>query len=310
MNALHPNTLHPLADLQSRIEQGPPIRPYLELIRLPNLTTAAADVLAGYAIAGLPSGFRLPWLLAATIALYGGGVALNDVFDAGTDAVERAERPIPSGRIARAAAARLGALLLIAGVGFASFAGPISGRIALLIALSAVAYDAWGKHHTLFGPILMGLCRGLNLLLGISAVPALVLERGALALIPFTYIAAVTLVSRGEVKGGGRPHAAISLTLIGLALIGLIFQAGRPEVRFAVMLPFLLIFSCSVVPAFWRAALDPQARTIRRAVKTGVLSLILLDACFSAGYAGFAYASLVLLLAWLGRGLADRFAVT
>src|SRR5207247_76223 len=83
--------------------------PYLQLVRPANLLTANADVLAGFAAVGLKNPAALPLLLVATTALYGGGVVLNDVFDARLDAVERPERPLPSGRAAMGGASALGA---------------------------------------------------------------------------------------------------------------------------------------------------------------------------------------------------------
>ena len=75
------------------------LRGYLELLRPPNVMTAVADVLAGYAVAGLSNWAALPWLLGATACLYAGGVVLNDFFDRHLDARERPERPLPSGRV-------------------------------------------------------------------------------------------------------------------------------------------------------------------------------------------------------------------
>ena len=83
-------------------------RPYLELLRPANVVTALADVLAGYAVAGLGDRRALYWLLGATACLYAGGVVLNDVFDRDIDRRERPERPIPSGRVSVAAASALG----------------------------------------------------------------------------------------------------------------------------------------------------------------------------------------------------------
>ena len=73
-------------------------RGYLELVRPANVATALADVLAGYAVAGLGNP-GLGWLLLSTACLYAGGVVLNDVFDRDLDRIERPERPIPSGRV-------------------------------------------------------------------------------------------------------------------------------------------------------------------------------------------------------------------
>src|SRR5690348_4730424 len=101
-------------------------------MRPANIVTAVADILAGIAIAGyFTSGERdisqVILLLLANVGLYGGGVVLNDFFDAALDAVERPERPIPSGLISKAEALLLGVLLLITGIVCASFVSSVSG---------------------------------------------------------------------------------------------------------------------------------------------------------------------------------------
>src|SRR5207237_7189654 len=97
---------------------------YLELVRPPNLTSAAADALAGIAIAGQALVWRAWWLVVASVLLYAGGVVLNDVYDAARDAVERPERAIPSGRASAQTAARLGIALLATGCVVTLPAGP------------------------------------------------------------------------------------------------------------------------------------------------------------------------------------------
>src|SRR3954451_22261799 len=146
------------------------LRGYLRLMRPANIVTAISDILAGVAIAGYFIGnnageiqpVSVAFLILSTIGLYGGGVVFNDVFDAELDRVERPERPIPSGLISKKEATILGAVLLFIGILFALFAGVASATLALLIALAALIYDKWGKHHRVLGPLNMGTCRGLN----------------------------------------------------------------------------------------------------------------------------------------------------
>src|ERR1035438_580750 len=73
-----------------RLDSRMATRALIELLRPANVVTAAADVLAGCAAAQLASGEAhvLPWLLASTCCLYGGGIVLNDFFDRNLDAVE------------------------------------------------------------------------------------------------------------------------------------------------------------------------------------------------------------------------------
>ena len=91
--------------------------PFLKLIRLPNVLTAAADSLAGWLLVGGALGAVGGWLplAVASMVLYAAGMALNDVFDLEIDRVERPARPIPSGQVSRGFAIRFGAGGLVLG---------------------------------------------------------------------------------------------------------------------------------------------------------------------------------------------------
>src|SRR5512143_1178807 len=80
------------------------LRGWLELVRPPNLFTVPGDVLAGAALAGIAMRTMLTLASAVLISLllYAAGLILNDYMDRRTDARERPERPIPSGRVSAA----------------------------------------------------------------------------------------------------------------------------------------------------------------------------------------------------------------
>src|SRR6185437_11371711 len=126
-------------------------------MRPANMVTSVADVLAGITISGFFTPFvysgnhllSVIGLCAGTAGLYGGGIVFNDVFDASLDAVERPERPIPSGLVSLRQAILLGIFLLLAGIMASLLANPISGLIAVGIALAALIYDKWAKHQSL-----------------------------------------------------------------------------------------------------------------------------------------------------------------
>ena len=121
----------------------------------------------------------------------------------------------------------------------------------------------------------MGLCRGLNLLLGVAAAPAVLQSAWLLAAFPVTYIAAVTALSRGEVHGGRRGIAAFALISLGLVLIGLVALWAANGATSWPGLALILILGWRVLPPFWAARQSPDPMTIRRAIRTGVLSLAL-----------------------------------
>ena len=286
------------------------LRPYLELVRPANVATSLADVLAGYAVAGLAAPRALPWLLLSTACLYAGGIVLNDFFDRKLDAVERPERPIPSGRVRAGQAAALGAVLLAAGLVAAHLASREAGPVSAAIVAAVLLYDSWGKRQRLLGPVNMGLCRGLNLCLGMAAVPGTVAAHWPVAILPLAYIAGVTMVSRGEVSGGRRGVALTALVLVAVVLVAL--GGISAFARGSVIWPFVLlgVLSWRVVGAFWKAFASPSPPVIRAAVRTGVLSLVLVDAVIAAAYADMIYSLAVLLTALLAGWLARQFAVT
>jgi len=279
-------------------------------MRPANIVTAWADIITGFAASGATLEFTLAWLLLATTGLYGGGVVFNDVFDAELDAVERPERPIPTGKASRLGATILGVVLLTVGIVAAAQVSLLSAVIAVFVATGAIIYDAWNKHNAITSPINMGLCRGGNLLLGVSAIPAMVTQLWFLALIPIFYIAAVTAISRGEVHGGKSSTGKLALLLLAIALGGVLALGLLPNYFIFAALPFLALLTWQVFPPFIAATYNPSADIIRKAVKAGVLSLIILDASMAAGFAGGVYGLLVLGLLFVSLTLAKIFAVT
>ncbi|MBN3963145.1 MAG: UbiA-like protein EboC [Nostoc sp. NMS8] len=293
-------------------------------MRPANIVTAWADILVGFAASGSGVIFTklingevsfavlipLGWLLLATTGLYGGGIVFNDVFDAELDAKERPNRAIPSGRVSRQNATLLGSILFAIGIIAAFQVSQLSAAIAIFITLSCLLYNSLAKHHPFFGPLNMGLCRGSNLLLGVSAVPEIIGERWYLALIPVLYIAAITAISQGEVHGGKKVTGVLALLLIAIVLTAVLALGLLGEYTAIAALPFAVFLAIRILPNFIKAAREPIAENIRNAVKIGVLSLIVLDATVASGFAGLYYGLLVLILLPISMKLAQLFAVT
>lgn len=290
---------------------------YLRLIRPANIVTAIADILAGIAISGFFINFTFnqdkvyPVLLLclSTIGLYGGGIVFNDVFDAKLDAAERPERPIPSGLITTREASLLGGLLLIGGIVSAALVSYLSGILALSIALASLFYDKYGKHHSFFGPLNMGICRGLNLLLGISIVAAALNEWFPLAAVPVMYIYSITMISRGEVHGGNRKSLFTAAALY-LTVLGLILYISIINEQLLWTLIFLVFLAWMIFRPLLNAVREPIGKNIGMAVKAGVISLIIMDAAWAAAFNSFWAAAIIILLLPVSLWLAKVFAVT
>ena len=283
-------------------------------MRPANVVTAVSDILAGVAISGFllaspHDHSSLVWLILATIGLYGGGVVMNDVFDAELDAVERPERPIPSGLIAKAEGLALGVILLATGIFFAFLVSDLSGFLAVFITLAALVYDKWGKHHSVFGPLNMGICRGLNLLLGLSILPAQVSEYYYLAFVPIIYIAAITMISQGEVQGGRRSTLWIAAVLYLGAMASILYVAAMRDQAVSSLI-FIVIWALMVFLPLRNAIRKPEGRMLGRAVKAGVLALILMNAAWASAFGVTYLALIIVLLLPLSILLAKVFAVT
>lgn len=289
---------------------------YLRLVRPANLLTAVADILAGIAISGfLHKAYTnyldlLPvaCLCLATIGLYGGGVVFNDVFDAALDKMERPERPIPSGLITKTQAVILGSYLFLVGILAAFTVGRVAGFIALSIMASALIYDKWGKHAS-WGPVNMGLCRGLNLLLGISLMEPVLQRFTWIAAVPVLYIAAVTAISRGEVYGGNIRTLRIAAACYAL-VYGTIAVLAVVNGRLLQASPFILLFIYMTNAPLIRAMKEPSGPNIGKTVKGGILALVAMNAAWAAAFSSVPYALTILVLLPLSLLLARAFAVT
>lgn len=301
-------TLMPIAARQARHSIFEHVSAYVRLVRPANLVTAAADVLTGSVIVAGP-GSTLPWLVGASVCLYAGGVVLNDYCDRRLDAVERPERAIPAGLVPPFVAVSSGALFLVLGVVLALRATLLSGVIAAVLAAAILLYDAFAKQRS-SGPFVMGSCRALNLLLGLSAVPALLHHTWFLALFPFMYIVAITTLSRGEVYGGSAAAGRFTLLLFAALMAGLAVLGAGSAQRLLRLLPFAVLLLARLGPPFWRAYRTPTAAVLRGAVHAGILSLIVLDAALAAPYGGIVPGAAILSLAVVAGELARLFPVT
>ncbi len=170
---------------------------WLRFFRVVNLPTVPGDVFVGAAVAQAVTHCAVnPAILAATclasVLLYMFGLADNDIVGAATDT----DRPIPQGLITLSAARIARALCLLGAIGLGLAARLTQpwwpAACALAVAIAIYNRTKW--------PLMMGLCRGADLVLGATAIGGL---HGAFSaffafLLLTGYIAAVTKYSEGE----------------------------------------------------------------------------------------------------------------
>jgi hypothetical protein len=259
----------------------------LQLLRLPTVFTAIPDVLLGYILThrSLEPTWKVAALVASSAALYLAGMVLNDVFDRQLDATERPDRPIPSGRVRLWQAVALGCGLLLTGLVVSWPVAEFSRVVAVLLVLAILAYNAVLK-GTLLGPIGMGLCRGLNVMLGASdwtlqnvgsfvARPQLVVAIGMAV-----YIVGVTWFARheaGQSPKRGLIGGLIVVWLGILTLCGLVLtwpNEGKSEL----VLLLLGFVGTSLTMRVMPALRTPSAEVVQGLVRLMLLNYVMLSA--------------------------------
>jgi 4-hydroxybenzoate polyprenyltransferase len=291
----------------------------LQLLRLPNVWTAAADSLAGWLLAGGTLAEPAHWLplVAASMVLYTSGVVLNDVIDVETDRRERPMRPIPSGHVSPGLATVLGVIGLVLGPLFALASGSLTSLLIALILVAVILAYNGGLKATVLGPELMGTCRALNLLLGMSHTAFLGGPVAWLAAMAYgLFVAGITWISRMEAGTGESRYFHVGLVLQNLAMVGLLAAAfqprkfphpplSRPIIPIEGLLVLLLV-ALLVNVAATRVIYRPVPALIQKAVKTGILTLVWIDVGLVAAVRGPCAAAAVAAL-WLPAYLLSRW---
>jgi 4-hydroxybenzoate polyprenyltransferase len=202
----------------------------------------------------------------------------------------------------------LGAFLLNVGLALAVFVGRPSGLIAAGLTALILLYDG-GVKRTFLGPLAMGGCRALNVMLGASAIffawgRPQILVAAALGI----YIAGVTWFARHEARRSARPGlvgAAIVIHAGFVAFAAIPFQWPGDGDRWIALAGVALI-AAFVDVAIVGAFKDGSPRNVQMAVRRQLLAIVLLEATmiyFKTGSVSLAGATALLVIpaATLGR---------
>ncbi|MBK9975993.1 MAG: hypothetical protein IPP14_14570 [Planctomycetes bacterium] len=286
--------------------------PILKLVRLSALPSALADVCGGVALAvSLGLGGRAPdklgWLLLATVGIYLGGMALNDVLHASKDKLLGKPRPIARGDLTLRVAVAITLALYAAGLVGAWLAGCLVAATALAALTFLYNWLARGRHDGTkvvlpwpmagAGVAVIAACRGLHVLLPVIALkpPGRGLGDTIAPLFAgcvFAYFALVTVVSLFEDSGGGRRALRlVSLLLLPVVLalpLWVMLRPGAPESTVLGTLSPLLI-GAGLLLLLWRALdaarANPIPPKLGAVVGTGIRGECLLMASFALALA-------------------------
>lgn len=284
----------------------------MQLLRPPNLLTVPGDPIAGFLLAWAceppPTRPVLRAILAAAISLlmYCSGLLWNDWFDLRVDFVQRPDRPLPSGRLRPSTVAIVANILLLLALCVAGVAGRMALWVTIALGLAVLAYDGALKRVPIVGPLAMGLCRGLSVLVGaaalgwegVQALPVLAFAGGSML-----YIAAVTNLAAGETDAEAPVRRKAMLVLLAAAawFMGLI-AAVRPADtgwRWA-------LTASAIIATLWltwsmgRLGRRPDPPTVQRCIGDLLRGLILIQAAVivATGAIG-AYVAAALLVAFV-----------
>jgi len=260
------------------------VRAYLQLMRLPAVFTAMADIVLGFVLAHrtLSPAAEFIALLSASTALYLAGMVFNDFFDRALDAQERPNRPIPSGHISPRSAFALGTVLTAIGLACAFAAGGRAIGIAGALTAMILAYDGFLK-KTVAGPLAMGGCRMLNVLLGASTAGLFVWKspQVGVAAAMGIYVAGITWFARREAVRTSRTQLVAATLVIhcGITGLGLLLIAGWPQAEVGSLAAIALaIVTASIEFRLAPALKNPSPENVQAAVKRLLLAIVLFDA--------------------------------
>lgn len=294
----------------------PQFRAWAQLVRIPNTLTACADVLAGFTLAAGAwwqfSGIATSLVVAAlsSICLYWAGMVLNDVHDLAVDAAQRRNGPLVNGLIAVGTARKAGWALLLLGIALAggsAYLLPTEDTTApywiviataTVLATAIVAYDSWLK-ATPIGPILMGLCRGLNLLVGVSLGACIQwqidLEWSSICLATVGHVFFVTGITLAARREGLMQQSSRRLawgwvtSVIGVSAIALCSWWSDRFLRLEPHSWFPILVGLLALPWLRRAVVSiqsPGVGTLVPAIKQAILSIIFFDAAMALQFGG------------------------
>jgi len=265
-------------------------RALLRLARIPNVFTAVANVVAGAMLARGGALHACDLVLAAGSAcLYLAGMVLNDFFDRDIDALERPERPIPSGEVTPGTALALGTALMGGGIGLAAWFSPTAGAVAAALACAILLYDGALKSSPL-GPLAMGACRFLNVCLGLSVLGGAAPPERWMWIAPITmgaYTTAITMLARDEVAGSSRARARECAMMIAGVLVAAlaalaVFSPASHLGGFVWLAPFAGFVAWQVRGLLAPLCAEPSAARVGRAVGGGILLMPAIDASMVA----------------------------
>lgn len=218
---------------------------FFKLTRPTNSVVAGLAAIVAYLIA---TGTIIPetlFLFAIVALITSAGNVINDFFDAEIDAINRPDRPIPSGAVRRGAARGFAVMLFLAGILLSLFTNSLCIGITIINSFVLIAYAAKLKSTPLFGNIAVAYLSASIFLFG----GALNGWDGLIHIIPIAAITFFAMLSRELLKDaedveGDRAGGADTVPI----------RIGIKKTSVFALITTVLAVAVSFIPYFWWGA--------------------------------------------------------
>lgn len=218
---------------------------FFKLTRPTNSVVAGLAAIVAYLIA---TGTIIPetlFLFAIVALITSAGNVINDFFDAEIDAINRPDRPIPSGAVRRGAARGFAITLFLAGILLSLFTNSLCIGITIINSFILIAYAAKLKSTPLFGNIAVAYLSASIFLFG----GALNGWDGLIHIIPIAAITFFAMLSRELLKDaedveGDRAGGADTVPI----------RIGIKKTSVFALITTVLAVAVSFIPYFWWGA--------------------------------------------------------
>lgn len=238
---------------------------FFTITRPANAVMAGVAAVVAYFIAtGALAPAALLLLVVVTLITAAGNV-INDYFDADIDAVNRADRPVPSGQVSRNAALWYAVALFLSGIAFCLFTNWICIAFAVFNSLLLALYAARLKSMPLVGNIAVSYLSGSMFLFG----GAFAGMDGLIHLLPIAAMTFLAMMARELLKDaedveGDKVGGAVTLPIM----------IGVKMTAITAFIFVMLSAIASAVPFLWWG--------IPYLVLIGIVDLVLLAAAIKA----------------------------
>jgi geranylgeranylglycerol-phosphate geranylgeranyltransferase len=213
----------------------------IRITRPANATISGATAILAYFIA---TGTLIPetfLLFSAVLLITAAGNTINDVYDASIDAINRPDRPIPSGELSTSTAYRYALLLFVAGIVISIFTNPICLLIAVLNSILLVLYAKTLKGVPVAGNLAVAYLSGSIFLFGgaLAGMGGLAIILPLVGITLFGTLAREILKDAEDIDGDAAGGAKTLPMILGIQKAGKVALASASIAVAASIIPFV-----------------------------------------------------------------------